>query len=358
MRKILTCIFMILSLYGFSSEILEKRLKELNTVYSFKKIETIGSFNECYEILIEQPINHDNPEQGTFQQKVYLSHKNFNQPTVFLINGYISHSNTVNEWSELLDANQIYVEHRYFGQSKPKEIVWETLNLKNACTDLHKIRMLFKEIYPGKWISTGISKGGLTAVSYNYFFPNDINATIALSASIKTECDTSFFAYIDSLSAEFGCLKELKEFQKQLLINKDKVLPLLQEHFKTANKKHEYLGLTRIFETAVLEIPFSIWQNNHGCKTVQDFETGTIDNLFKSFRKAIHDWFLTDDVFNDIDAYHYQAMTELGYYCYPTSEFKEYLINGTEVYASVIQPKQTTVKFSNELMKNIKEWLT
>jgi hypothetical protein len=31
-------------------------------------------------------------------------------------------------------------------------------------TDLHKIREMFATVYPGKWIATGISKGGQTAL--------------------------------------------------------------------------------------------------------------------------------------------------------------------------------------------------
>ena len=359
MRVIFTSIFMILNLCGFTSEILEKRLNELNTIHSFKKIETIGSFVECYEILIEQPINHDNPGQGTFLQKVYLSHKNFNQPSVLVINGYISFNNIVNEWSELLNANQIYVENRYFGQSKPKEIVWETLNLKNVCADLHKIRLLFKDIYPKKWVSTGISKGGLTAVSYKYFYPNDINATIALSTSVKTEeCDTAFFTYIDSLSKRDGCMRKLKDFQRKLLSNRDELIPLLKEYFDLHQKEYSRLGLDKIFENAVLEIPFSIWQNASGCETVKNLNADNALEMFSSMRTALHDWFMTDNILNDMEAYRYQALTELGYYCYPTSGLNDLLKEPNAVATFIFPPENSEVSYSNELMQTIKQWLT
>lgn len=358
MKIILSSLLVMFSLYGFSSTVLEERLKEINSIISFKKIEKIGEFRECYEILIEQPINHENPDEGMFLQKLYLSHRDFNQPTVLVVNGYISYNNIVNEWSELFNSNQIYVEHRYFGKSKPENIVWETLNLKNVCADLHKIRLLFKDIYSKKWISTGISKGGLTAVSYNYFYPEDISATIALSTSIKTEaCDISYFTYIDSLSKRNGCIKELKNFQKQLLSERDELIPLLKQYFDTHQKQYTHLGLDNIFENAVLEIPFSVWQNNNGCETIKNLNTQTIEDIFKSLRIALHDWFLTDDILINMNTYHYQAMTELGYYCYPTSGLNELLKDSNKTVSYIFPPENVEVSYSNELMIAIKQWL-
>jgi PS-10 peptidase S37 len=358
MRVLWTCVLMIISLSGFSNETLEKKLRELSGIASFKKIETIGSFKDCYELLILQPINHENPSQGSFLQKIYLSHKDFDQPTVMVINGYISNNNNVNEWSELLEANQIYIEHRYFGQSKPKEIVWETLTLKNVCADLHKIRLLFNDFYPKKWVSTGISKGGLTAVSYKYFYPKDINATIALSASVKTSaCDTSFFSYIDSLCVKNGCLQELKDFQRKLLSYRKVLLPLLKEHFDMHNKEYTLLGLDKIFENAVMEIPFSIWQNNSGCETIKNLKTETPEEMFNSMRNALHEWFMTDNVFNDMKAYHYQALTEFGYYCYPSSSFKDLLNEPREIVSFISLFENINISYSNELMLTIKHWL-
>lgn len=358
MKLTITFIFLLQTLPGLTSS-LEQKLSELSSIHSFRKIETIGSFVECYELFIEQPVEHDNPDKGTFLQKVYLSHKSFDQPTLMVVNGYISYNNSVNEWSELLSANQIYVEHRYFGQSKPEEVEWETLNLKNVSADLHQIRLLFKDIYPEKWVSTGISKGGLTAVAYKYFYPEDIDATIALSTSVKTEdCDTAFFTYIDSLSKVNGCISELKNFQRQLLSNRKEIIPLLKEHFDITRKQYSRLGLDRIFENAVLEVPFSIWQNGNGCERVKTLKANTPEGMLKSLRKALHDWFMTDDVLNDIEAYHYQALTELGYYCYPTSGLIDLLLDPEPISSYIFPPKNTDAVYSNELMKSIRQWLT
>ena len=197
-------------LYTFASE-LEEKLSGIESI-AFSKINVARGFKECYSILIKQPIDHQHPEAGTFWQKVYLSHKSFQDPMLLFINGYAAYDNAINGWSNVLNTNQILVENRYFGESKPDSMDWEQLNMKNVAADLHHIKTVFEELYPNKWISTGTSKGGLTAVTHKFFFPEDVDATIAHSTSIKDACDTTLFTYIDSLSASHGCDETVKSF--------------------------------------------------------------------------------------------------------------------------------------------------
>lgn len=340
-------------LYTFASE-LEEKLSGIESI-TFSKISTARGFEECYKIFIEQPIDHQHPEVGTFWQKVYLSHKSFQNPTLLFINGYIANNNTISEWGNLLHTNQILVENRYFGESKPDRMNWEQLNMKNIAADLHRIKKVFEQLYPKKWISTGTSKGGLTAVTHKFFFPEDVAATVAHSTSIKQACDTTFFAYIDSLSASHGCDERMKFFQKQLLLHKPELLPLLKSYFDERGKSYNRLGLETIFETAVLEIPFSIWQNGRGCQTVNRLDTSSTHSMFASFTSSIYHWFLTDNVFKEIDAYHYQALTELGYYCYSTVALADLMT--TSAVTSVYPPKNVSVQYSDTLMIALKEWL-
>ena len=342
-------------LYTFASE-LEKKLSRIESI-TFSKISTAHGFEECYEIFVEQPIDHEHPEAGTFRQKVYLSHRNFQDPMLLFINGYVANSNTINEWSSLLNTNQILVESRYFGESKPDSMDWDQLNMKNVAADLHRIKTVFEKLYPNKWISTGTSKGGLAAVTHTFFFPEDVDATIAHSTSIKDACDTTLFTYIDSLSASHGCYETVKSFQKQLLLHKTTFLPLLKSYFDRSGKGYNRLGLETIFETAVLEIPFSVWQNGRGCQTVSRLDTSSTNGMFTSFRSSIYHWFLTDDVFEEIDAYHYQALTELGYYCYPATGLADLINDTASAVTSVYPPKNVPVQYSDTLMIALKEWL-
>ena len=77
-------------------------------------------------------------------------------------------------WGSALDeTNMIFVEHRYFLESTPEPCDWQYLTAENSAEDLHAMTTAFKTLYPGKWISTGISKGWQTSLLYRVFFPDD-----------------------------------------------------------------------------------------------------------------------------------------------------------------------------------------
>jgi len=84
-----------------------------------KKIEGDSAFTEIYEIFIEQPVDHFNPQSPRFTQKIYLSHIDKNLPMVVELDGY-SVRNRPNELSRIFKSNQMLVEHRYFGESVPE----------------------------------------------------------------------------------------------------------------------------------------------------------------------------------------------------------------------------------------------
>ena len=42
----------------------------------------------AYTIFIEQPIDHQNPDEGTFKQKVFLSHMHKDSSVVLVTEGY------------------------------------------------------------------------------------------------------------------------------------------------------------------------------------------------------------------------------------------------------------------------------
>jgi len=81
-------------------------------------------FQSKYEIKLIQPLDHENPEAGFFQQRMFLSHAGFDKPMVLVTEGYSAGKNYVRELAEILDANELQVEYRLFGESKPDAIDW------------------------------------------------------------------------------------------------------------------------------------------------------------------------------------------------------------------------------------------
>ncbi len=144
---------------------IENLLYELPDVI-FKEIKNTGDFEKTYELKIKQPLDHQHPERGYFYQRAFLSHKDFNHPTVMYISGYSQNRVYETEITRLLQANQFSIEHRFFGESIPETLDYTYLTLEQATADLHHINEIFKQIYAGKWLSTGISKGGATTIFY------------------------------------------------------------------------------------------------------------------------------------------------------------------------------------------------
>ena len=226
----------------------------------FKKIETPDSFELAYELKVRQPLDHFDPSKGFFYQKVFLTHKAFNRPMVINTAGYSKKKNDILEITELLSANQIAVEHRYFGESLPDSMEYEYLNLKQATADLHRINQLFKKIYTGKWVSSGISKGGVTTIFYRYFYPDDVDVSVAYVAPLNKEReDKRIYTFLDTVGTD-ECREKIKSFQTRLLENRDEVLSYLKFYSIGAGLKFNYLTFDQAFEYAVLEYPFYFWQ--------------------------------------------------------------------------------------------------
>jgi hypothetical protein len=126
-----------------------------------------------------QPVDHQDPSSGTFLQEVSLLHRDLAAPLVVWTSGYWDYylDKTV-ELTHLLSANQISIEHRYFGESRPQPPDWSKLTIDQMAADEHEIVSALRTLYTGAAISSGGSKGGMTAMFYRRFYPNDVDGTV------------------------------------------------------------------------------------------------------------------------------------------------------------------------------------
>ena len=146
------------------------------------EIQPYYGYPRAFQLDITQPVDHDHPYGPTFTQRAYLSHASLSTPMVFAPAGYGTTPQSGQELAGILQTNCLSVTHRYFPDARPENPDWQYLNIWQAAQDHHRIVTLFKEIYQGKWISTGASKGGKTAVFHRRFFPDDVDATVAYVA--------------------------------------------------------------------------------------------------------------------------------------------------------------------------------
>ena len=203
------------------------KLKELKGAY-VKEIEALPGFKEGYEIALVQPVDHKNPNGPKFTQRIFLSHRDYSKPVVLETEGYGATWPKEREVARILDANQIIVEHRYYESSKPKPLDWKYLTSWQAASDHHRIVELFKEIYTGKWMTSGRSKGGMAALFHRVFYPDDIDATIAYVAPIMIgPTDPRIDKFMNSVGNE-ASREKIRQFQRVCLERRTELLPLLK----------------------------------------------------------------------------------------------------------------------------------
>ena len=336
---------------------LEDRLYELPDVI-FEKIEAPEGYSAAYELKIKQPMDHKDPDKGYFYQRVYLSHKCFHQPMVINTSGYSARRNFVQELTEFLGANQLIVEHRFFGESVPDTMDWDYLNLEQATADLHKINQLFKRIYDGKWLSTGVSKGGVTTIFYRYFYPRDVDVSVPYVAPVNKERDDQrIYAFLDTVGTD-ACREKIRAFQIRLLENRDEVMRLLKFYSLGARQEFTYFTFEEAFELAVMEYPFAFWQWGDSCKNIPSDEA-PLDEAVEYFASTRPLGLFSDRDIKYFAPHYYQSAEEMGYYGYETHKFKELIkaLPTDRNPMATFVPDKMAVEFNRDLLDDVHEWL-
>ena len=356
MKNFITAIFIlgVFSLYGQSE--LEKKLFLLEDVI-FTKIDDPTGYESGYKLMIKQPLDHKHPEKGHFYQRVYLSHRDYSAPSVLVTEGYDRPRNRIYEISNYLSANQIDVEHRYYGASIPDSIDYRYLNLEQATADLHHINELMRTIYSGPFVTTGISKGGMTTLFYRYFYPDDVEASVPYVAPINVDFkDKRIYKFLENVGDE-GCREKIEKYQRHLLKNKANYLPLVKWYAKGQNNSFNRLGIEGAYELAVLEYSFSFWQFGVSCDKIPDLDASQED-ILDHFLAVSGVAFFSDKSIDGFGPFYYQMGTEMGYYGYNTDDFEEYItVSGNEPSA-VFFPENVNTTFDPTLTRTAQKWMT
>lgn len=316
-------------------------------------------FERLFEIKIEQPIDHRQPNGGTFLQKLYLGHADEELPVAFETEGYARSSHRTRELTQQLKINQLGVEHRYFGESVPQPLDWKYLTIWQAANDHHRIVEIFKEIYPAAWVSSGASKGGDAAVFHRRFFPEDVEATVAYVAPILfEEEDTRYLEYYRTVGDE-ACRQKMKNYQRKMLANIDSFPPLFEAYVKQVNQNYNTnitfsLSYKDIVYHAIREdYAFEFWSSEiEDCVSIPD-EDATIEELFNHF-VGVFDIFL---FFSDYGVefwtpWFYQAKTELGNYAHDVDHLQDLTMN-----IPPLASFSTPTNFDPSVMADINSWV-
>ncbi len=341
---------------------LEDFLKTQPEIKSVEKIKGNDFFNATFKVMVEQAIDHSNPEKGTFLQRVFVADKGKDNAVLLITEGYgggyAGSPRYINELSPMLNSNQICVEHRYFGESWPEPSTWEHLTVANASADHHQITKLFKKYYSGKWINTGISKGGQTAVYHRTYYPADVDVTVAYVCPLNFGVeDGRHEPFIEKVPGTAEQRNKIKTFQIKVLKNRDAIIPKLEAF--SAEKNFTYqLSLNEVLDYCVLEYPFALWQWGRFVDEIPEANAG-IDELFNHLMKVSGPSYFALEGMESIKAFFVQAAYELGYYGYNTKPFKKYLsIKTAKNYIyKIFLPEELQLRYKKSTAKEVQKFI-
>lgn len=354
---------LIMPLQAMAAELGEagKRLAALPGVSKVEALKTT-LFPEKYVFFIRQQLDAKDASKGYFEQRVVLCHRGFDRPTVLVTEGYNARyamrENYMDELSKLFETNVITVEYRYFDQSMPKPCNWDYMTVENSLYDLHNVNQTLHAIYKGKWISTGISKGGQTTMFYRAYFPNDVDISVPyvapLNKSVEDGRHEKFLQY--EVSTKENRQKVL-DLQLLLFKRKAALLPMLEQYCK--DQKFTFnVPIAEIFDFIVMEYSFAFWQWGDDLAKIPTSKASDKE-LFDYLMRISEPGYFSNQ--NPNFPFNYQAARELGYYGYYTEPFKKYLsIKSAKGYLKrLMVPKgQENVQFSPVLYNNTVDFLT
>lgn len=351
-------LFISIALSSFSQS-LQEQLNALPGVKAEVKDAAPG-FSESYILTITQPLDHHHPEKGSFTQRAFLSHRDFSKPMVMTTEGYSAeYANNAyfeEELAGILQSNQLVVEHRYFSASKPEGQPWDYLTVENAAADHHRVIELLKTIYKGKWVTTGISKGGQTAVYHRTYYPDDADATIAYVAPYNIAQEDPREIWFLKQVGDSITRNRIISFQRSILKQRTAVIDLL----KNQAEKRQYtwaMSPDSTLDYMVLEYPFSFWQWGIKPEKIPG-PSATPRELYMHLTASVGLDNFTHPGMDGTQAFFYQAYTEIGYYGYDTTNLGDLLsIKSGYISNSIMAPKGPGYQFNPLTLQRVRDFI-
>ena len=275
---------------------------------------------QVYELEIRQPINHSQPHGATFEQHLELYQRNLAAPMVMYVSGYFNYTfispklTYLSTPAAIVGGNQISVESRFYGDSVPHPTLWRYETVWQEASDEHHVVEVFKKLYRARWLITGVSKGGETAIFHDYYYPHDFAGTFAWSAPSITHTFSRGYDHFLANVGTAACRTALLSAQIRALRNRATFEAKLAAAAKAAHGTFNDWagGLDEDFEITILETPFVFWQYGGDCSAIPG-PKATLQQLYHWYN-VIDTWLASDDQETaPYFTYNYQAGTQLGY---------------------------------------------
>lgn len=334
-----------------------QKLAAIENIVSIEKRAVVSHFDENYELWFEQPIDYTDLAKGTFKQRVFLGFENPNQPVIVELNGYGIGSEKAGELASYYNANQISIEHRYFNNSRPEIIDWNTLTVENAAKDQATIiNSIRNALYPNsKFISTGISKGCQTVMVHRFYFPENVDACVCYVGPLNfAREDPRIFEFLKNVGTAEERAK-IKSFQDLSFENKNALLEILKNKAVEKGMTWEF-GVEKALEYTILEYPFAHWQWGAEIDAIP-LVSSSAEAIYKHLFDVVGYGFFEENSVNNLQPYFWAALTQQGIYGYETMPFEKYL-NTNKIYTfDWAFPEGITKEYDLKPMQRIKTFL-
>lgn len=336
-------------------------LKELEAAPGVLAIQEEPSGLPGYRLFyidFDQPVDHADPAGQHFTQRLTLHHKDTAAPFVLAATGYYLFGDYLEEPTSLLSANQLFVEQRYFQPSRPDPADWALLDIQQAASDHHRIVEALKPIYSAKWISTGVSKGGMTSVYHRRFFPGDVDGTVAYVAPHSAGLDDArYVAFLDAVGTA-DCRKKLEDLEREVLLRRQAMISRMLDQAAQNGLAYDLLGVDVALEATAGSLSFAFWQYQDPslCDVVPG-AGATDDEVFSFFDQVGLPLFSTDPYVLGFEPYYWQAYTELGTPGVDTAHIDDLLTIDPKALDDLpsIEPEPT---FDPAAMEGVSQWLS
>ena len=308
------------------STLFMKQLCALDCVSEVQPLETT-CFNEKYVLKMEQQVDWKTSAKGTFGERIFVGMRGLDKPTVIVTEGY-SASYGLNpgyeeELSRLFDANVVLCEYRYFSQSVPVPTNWDYMTVDNSLADYHHVRQVFGQLFKGKWISTGISKGGQTTMFYRATYPDDVDVSVSYVAPLNRAVEDG--RHEKFLAKKVGTKEErkvIRQAMQELMRRKPELMKLFHAYCEE-NDYQFLMSEEDVYDYCVLEFPFALWQWGTPVSSIPELTSDEDDEVWFDclMKVSSPDYFAYPSQYMPFDV---QAAKELGYYGYSLKPIKKW----------------------------------
>ncbi len=334
------------------------RLQQLTGI-TVTELQSSRPQQRLFQIDMDQPLDHNNPGGHKFTQRLYLHHVGETRPMLFAPDGYDTYKDYElgGELMTMLHANLISSSHRYWPGSIPNDPTFQYLTIAQAAADHHAIVTKFKQIYREVWASGGVSKGGMTVIYHKRFYPDDVNATVAICAPFK-------FGIADKRYPEFletvGSIQDrqrIYDFQRLALIRRESLIPLFEAWFPQ-NGHILSFDPDESFEDEVISFQPEFWEK----KLVSDIDQipgdGATDQEILEFLNNVESFIDYSELAIDLGApFFYQAFTEEGLEASSTAHLSDLLITEQIDILALFHARGVYPVYDPTTMNDIANWV-